>query len=199
VTHPPAEGPANRWTQRTDVPRGANYDARFERIAAAGGDVHGEADLVSSLAPGPRILDAGCGTGRVAIELAGRGFDVVGVDVDPSMLDSARRKAPSLTWVLGDLATDVIEGTFDAVVLAGNVLIFVAPGTEATVVQQCAARLRPGGLMIAGFQLRPGRYDPSQLDVGAAAADLELIHRWSTWDRGDFANGDYQVSVHRRR
>ena len=50
------------------------------------------------------VLDAGCGTGRVAIELSRRGHDVVGVDVDEAMLEAARAKAPDLTWVQGDLA-----------------------------------------------------------------------------------------------
>ena len=43
-----------------------------------------------------RVLDAGCGTGRVAIELARRGIEVVGVDADPDMLERARRRAPQL-------------------------------------------------------------------------------------------------------
>src|SRR5262249_53540301 len=62
----------------------------------------GEADLVESLmreAGGTRVLDAGCGTGRVAIELARRGFSVVGLDSDTVMLDTARAKAPELSWV----------------------------------------------------------------------------------------------------
>ena len=83
----------DRWRD-SDVPRGAAYDRRFDDLASAGVDVHGEADLVDSYQPGS-VLDAGCGTGRVAIELARRGRTVVGVDVDAAMLEAARRKAPS--------------------------------------------------------------------------------------------------------
>ena len=61
------------------------YDARWDRLAAAGEEVHGEADFVMALRP-TSVLDAGCGTGRVAIELARRGVEVVGVDADPDML-----------------------------------------------------------------------------------------------------------------
>ena len=94
-----------RWSG-SDVPRGPDYDARWARLAAAGESVHGEADLVEALlreTGGTRVLDAGCGTGRVAIELAARGFAVVGVDADPAMLSEARAKAPGLpgsrpTW-----------------------------------------------------------------------------------------------------
>jgi SAM-dependent methyltransferase len=180
------------------VPRGDDYDARFERLAASGADVHGEADLVASLAPGPRVLDAGCGTGRVGIELDRRGFEVVGTDLDARMLEAARRKAPHLPWVEADLASLALDDAFDVVVLAGNVLIFVAPGAEPDAVARCADHLVPGGLLVAGFSIRRGGYDHEALDAHAADVGLELVHRWSTWDRGDWRGGDYQVSVHRR-
>lgn len=190
----------SRWTDRTDVPRGDAYDQRFADLEAAGTDVHGEVELVCSLGPGPRILDAGCGTGRVAIELARRGFEVTGLDIDPGMLGAARRKAPDLPWIEGDLAATAFDEPFDAVVLAGNVLIFVAPGTEAAVVARCASHLRSGGLLVAGFQVQAGGYGPGPLDADADAAGLELVDRWSTWDRGPWSpGGSYQVSVHRRR
>ena len=62
---------------------GDEYQARFDSLAARGVDVHGEVAFVLGLDPAPAsVLDAGCGTGRVAIELARRGVEVVGVDVD---------------------------------------------------------------------------------------------------------------------
>ena len=194
-----SEPGGSRWTDRTDVPRGDDYDRRFRDLAASGTDVHGEVALVQALTPGPRVLDAGCGTGRVAIELAARGFEVTGLDIDPEMLAAAQRKAPEITWIHGDLSSAELADTYDTVVLAGNVLIFVADGTEAQVLARCAAHLRPGGLLIAGFQVQPGGYGPAPLDADAAAAGLSLQHRWSTWDRRPWADGDdYQVSVHRQ-
>ena len=71
----------SRWSERTDVPRGASYDERWRELEAKGVSIHGEADLVAWLAPGGSVLDAGCGTGRVAIELARRGHEIVGVDL----------------------------------------------------------------------------------------------------------------------
>ena len=201
MTEPTNDRPTggSRWTESADVPRGDDYDARFERLAASGADVHGEADLVSSLAPGARVLDAGCGTGRVAIELARRGHHVVGLDLDPAMLTAARRKAPDLRWVEGDLAATGLGERFDVVALAGNVLIFVAPGTEAQVVARCAEHLVEGGLLIAGFQVAPGGFGPDALDRAAADAGLALVDRWATWDCAPWVpGGDYQVSVHRR-
>lgn len=189
----------SRWGDDPTVARGATYDARFERLAASGADVHGEATLVAELSPGPRVLDGGCGTGRVAIELARRGFDVNGVDLDPAMLDQARAKAPELTWELADLAEATAAEPFDTVVLAGNVLIFLTPGAEDRTVAHVATLLRPGGLLVAGFQLRPGGYGVEAFDAAAEGAGLALVHRWSTWDRGAWtAASDYQVSVHER-
>src|SRR6202162_4237663 len=108
---------------------GRAYQARFDELAAKGLDVHGEATLVLSLRP-KSVLDAGCGTGRVAIELARHGVDVVGVDVDGSMIAEARRRAPHLQWAQADLATLDLGRLFDLVVLAGNVPLFCPPGTR---------------------------------------------------------------------
>jgi SAM-dependent methyltransferase len=191
-----------RW-QDTSLPRGDDYDDRWRKLAAAGGSIHGEADLVESLlrdSDGTRVLDAGCGTGRVAIELAHRGFSVVGIDSDAAMLQTARAKAPELTWLHADLVEmDSHVGTeFDVVVAAGNVMIFLAPGSERSVVDQLARRLAPGGFLVSGFQLNTGRLTLDRYDEYAAAAGLELVHRWSTWDRKPFDGDDYAVTAHGR-
>ena len=151
------------------------------------------------------VLDAGCGTGRVAIELARRGLEVVGLDGDPGMLSAARDKAPELEWVRADLSDfDLFEADgssrrrFDAAVLAGNVMIFVVPGTEGAVLEHLAAHLRPGGLVVAGFQLIAGRLSLERYDDLAAGAGLALADRYATWDRDPWTpGGDYAVSVHR--
>lgn len=176
---------------------GQQYQARFDELAASGVDVHGEARLVASFGP-RRVLDAGCGTGRVAIELARRGIDVVGVDLDAGMLATARAAQPELAWVEGDLATVELEPvSFDLVVMAGNVLLFTPPGTESAVVANLARALEPGGRLVAGFSLVPGRYDTARYDADCAAAGLQLAARWSTWARGPVRDGDvYAVSVH---
>ena len=190
---------ANRW-MAGGVPRGADYDRRFDELAALGHDVHGEAALVEAYRPAS-VLDAGCGTGRVAIELARRGHDVVGVDFDPGMLEVARGKAPQLEWVEGDLADPaVLAGRrFDAVVLSGNVLIFVEPGTEGRVLSNVARLLVDGGWSIAGYSLRPSGFDVATHDALAASAGLVLSDRWSTWEGKPFGpDSSYAVSVHRK-
>ena len=188
----------NRWL---NTPRASadEYDARYDQRAAAGENVHGETDFVMRFAP-RSALDAGCGTGRVARELARRGVDAVGVDIDADMLATARRRSPELTWHCADLASVDLQRTFDVVVLAGNVMIFLAPGSEERVVANMARHLAPGGVLMAGFQLQPGRLGVERYDEIVTAAGLALSERWSTWDRGAWdPHGEYALSVHRLR
>jgi SAM-dependent methyltransferase len=191
-------GGDNPWL-RGDGARGDNYDRRFDALASTGRDVHGEAEFVSSL--GVRsVLDAGCGTGRVAIELGRRGLEVAGVDLDAGMLNTARRKAPELSWHCADLADPGLDlgRQFDAVVMAGNVMIFVTPGTEGAVLETAVRHLRGPGIVVSGFSLRPGGLSVLEYDRLAASTGLSLTGRWSTWDRSPFTDGDaYAVSLHR--
>lgn len=189
----------SRWLERDDVPRGDEYDARWRALEAAGQSIHGEADFICRFEPSS-VLDAGCGTGRVAIELARRGIDVVGVDLDPNMLDSARAKAPQIEWVEHDLVSVDVGRTFDVVAMPGNVMIFVQPGSEAAVVANMARHLAPGGRLISGFQLDHA-YGLDDYERDAEAAGLEAVALYSTWNGDEFDRddpGDYAVLVHRR-
>lgn len=192
---------------------GAEYDAPYFARAAAGEDIHGEANLITTLlrehfptradtAPHTlQILDAGCGTGRTGIELAQRGYEVVGVDLDAVMLDQARAKAPNLTWHQADLATVQLAERFDCIVLAGNVMIYVTPGSEATVLANLCSQLKPGGLVVAGFESRPPTW--SQLtpqryvDIAAATGLTEVAH-WAGWGREPIQpQSNYALFVHK--
>lgn len=199
----------SRWQELTGGTSGSEYAARFEALARSGKDVHGEAAFCAALAPaGARVLDAGCGTGRVMIRLAELGYDCVGVDLDASMLDVARAEAPHLPFLRADLAEfdpDAlgIAADFDVVVAAGNVLPLLTPGTEATVVARLAAALRPGGLLVAGFGLDaahlpvPPTLTLPEYDACCAAAGLTFVDRFATWDAEPYEGGGYAVSVHR--
>lgn len=187
----------NRWLTTRGQERAETYDAAWVELAATGADVHGEANFVEALRP-RTVLDAGCGTGRVAIELSRRGVAAVGVDLDQTMLDVARRKAPDAEWIEGDLASIDLGRSFELVVAAGNVFIFLAPGTERAVVANLARHLQPGGLLVAGFQLRDGGLTLAQYDAHCAAAGLTLVERFATWERAPYDGGDYAVSVCRR-
>ena len=190
-------GTENRWPRTRGAPKGDDYDARYDAREAAGLSVHGEADLIMRYAPSS-VLDAGCGTGRVARELARRGVDVVGVDIDVEMLATAKRRSPELAWLEADLASVDLGRTFATVVLAGNVMIFLTPGTEQKVLANLVRHLEPGGVLIAGFQLHSDQLSIERYDRLAAAAGLTLAERWSTWDGAAWTQGgDYAVSVHR--
>jgi 2-polyprenyl-3-methyl-5-hydroxy-6-metoxy-1,4-benzoquinol methylase len=176
---------------------GDAYQRRFDELAAGGKDVHGEVGFVMTLAPAT-VLDAGCGTGRVARELARRGVGVVGVDADESMIATARERDPELDWRVADLCGLDLGRTFDVVVMAGNVPLFTGEGTHAALVAGCAGHVAPGGALVAGFQLGRG-YDLADYDAHCAAAGLALADRRANWDGDPFvADGDYAVSVHRR-
>lgn len=199
-----------RWHELTGGRTGEEYAARFAELARSGKDMHGEAAFCGELAaPGARVLDAGCGTGRVAIRLAELGYDVVGVDVDESMVGVARREAPDLVWLQGDLAdlpADVWErGPYDLVVMAGNVIPLLAHGTLDDTVAGLAAVLAPGGLLVAGFGLDAQHLPPgcpvtplADFDRATGSAGLEQVARFSTWDGQGFDEAEgYAVSVHR--
>ncbi|MEV5814858.1 class I SAM-dependent methyltransferase [Streptomyces mutabilis] len=200
----------NRWEQLTGGRSGEEYAARFAELAERGQDVHGEARLCATLVPpGARVLDAGCGTGRVLIQLAQLGYDGVGVDQDASMLAVARRNAPRLTWLQADLAdfdpaAAGVGSGFDLVVAAGNVFPLLAPGTESAVAARLAQALRPGGLLVAGFGLDqehlpvPPSLTLADYDAHCAEAGLTLTDRFATWDADPYDGGGYAVSVHRR-
>ncbi len=201
-----------RWQQLTGGTSGAEYAARFEALAAGGQDVHGEATFCAALvSPGSRVLDAGCGTGRVGARLAELGCDVVGIDVDESMLAVARRQTPSVPWLLADVSAPSPDlsslDPFDLVVLAGNVVPLLAPGRLPDAVRTLAGLLAHGGLVVAGFGLDAGHLPAgcpvtplSEYDAVADAHGLELVDRHSTWDALPYDPGSgYAVSVHRRR
>lgn len=192
-----------RWS---DVaPSGDEYAERFAQLEASGAGVHGEADLCEALTnAGDLILDAGCGTGRVAIELARRGRRCAGVDIDGSMLEVAQRRAPELDWFERDLANLDLQQRFHLVVAAGNVIPLLEPDTEAAVVRRFAAHLLPSGSLVSGFGLDADHlpltkppFGLSEYDAWCNDGGLVLVARYATWARQPFNGGGYAVSLHK--
>ncbi len=202
--------PPTRWAELAGYSSGSEYAARFAALAATGKDMHGEATFCANLVSSPaRVLDAGCGTGRIAIRLSELGYQVTGVDVDESMLAQARADRPELTWLHADLAElDLDRHTFQLVIAAGNVIPLLAPGTLPDTMQRLAGVLSDDGLLVTGFGLAarqlPAGCPVTELadyDRAARAAGLILLHRFSAWDGAPYpANepGSYCVTVHRR-
>jgi SAM-dependent methyltransferase len=194
-------GKPTRWQTDTSPGHTQWYIERFRRMASDGTDLGGEARLLDAMvAPGSRILDAGSGTGRVAAELAARGHHVVGVDADPALVEAARLDYPAPEFVVADLAELDLStmDPFDAAVVAGNVMVFLAPGSEKDVLTRLAAHVRPEGPIVIGFAT-DREYPLDAFDADAAAAGLRLDDRFATWDLRPWRDGaDFVVTVLRR-
>jgi SAM-dependent methyltransferase len=181
------------------------YIDRFRGMAARGDDLAGEARLIDAMVPrGARILDAGCGTGRVGGILAGRGHEVVGVDLDPALIEAARadhpaaREAgrPAPTWLVGDLSELALDPPgFDVIVCAGNVMTFLAPDTRRPVLARLRAHLGDDGRAVVGFGAGRG-YGFDDFRADAADAGLAPSVTLSTWDLRPFHDrADFLVAV----
>jgi SAM-dependent methyltransferase len=185
-------GKPTRWQTDTSPGHSQWYVDRFRQLAADGADLAGEARLLDAMVPpGSRILDAGCGTGRVAGALAARGHTVVGVDLDPALVEAARKDYPGPEFLVADLADLDLESTvdsFDAAVVAGNVMVFLAPGSEVDVLTRIAAHVRPDGPIVVGFAT-DREYPLDAFDADVAAAGLRVDQRFATWDLRPWHDG----------
>ncbi len=193
----------NRWLQMIEQNPGhsAWYIERFRTMAAEGADLHGEARLVDAMAPRhARILDAGCGPGRVGGRLADLGHDVVGVDIDPALIVAAEHDHPGPTWVAADLASlDLaargLPAEFDVVVSAGNVMTFLDPDTRRPVLARLGAHLAPAGRVVVGFGAgRDYAFEDFFADVAAVGLHPDLL--LATWDLRPFTSAsEFLVAV----
>ena len=189
-----------RWFTSTKEGHSEWYVQRFRTAAEEGTDITGEARLLDAIVPPrSRILDAGCGPGRLGAELHARGHIVVGVDVDPVLIAAAREDHPGPTWLVADLADlELDEEPFDAALIAGNVMVFVAPGTEADVLTRVAAHVKPDGVVVVGFDLDL-HYPLEAFDADLVATGLRVEQRFATWDLRPLPDDpDYAVTIARR-
>lgn len=183
------------------------YAQRWRDLAAAGEDIFGEARLIDAMVPrAAHVLDAGCGSGRIGGHLLTQGHRVVGVDLDPRLIDIARADHPDARWFVGDLAAldlpaqGITEG-FDAIVCAGNVMTFLHPDTRREVLRRLGLHLatagggRRAGRLVVGFGRDRGYEFQDYLD-DVAHAGLEVQVGLATWDLRPFeADSDFLVTV----
>ena len=201
MSNVPGSEVSERWVEWRRTVDLVKYDQRWESMAARGENVHGEADAVTRLierhvvdrvgADGPRVchvLDAGCGTGRLAVELERRGHIVTAIDLDPDMVERARAKSSAIRWLVGDLAKldDVIDADdgYDVIVMAGNILNFCAPGSQTTIVHNLVRHLAAGGLLVCGWsqELRDDAYRWTDFVRDAREVGANLAETWTNWD-----------------
>ncbi|MGV9796585.1 class I SAM-dependent methyltransferase [Mycobacterium sp. NPDC003449] len=191
------------WMQKVAADPGHShwYIERFRSLARAGEDLHGEARLVDAMVPrGARILDAGCGPGRLGGYLAAAGHHVVGVDVDPELIKAAEQDHPGPRWLVGDLAElDLpargITEKFDVILSAGNVMTFLAPSTRVQVLSRLRAHLAADGRAVIGFGA--GRdYEFGQFLDDTAHAGFARDLLLATWDLRPFTeDSDFLVAL----
>lgn len=193
----------NVWLRiiREDPGHSTWYIERFRSMAAAGDDLAGEARLVDTMVPRQaRILDAGCGPGRVAGYLSDKGHHVVGVDIDPELLAAAGQDYPGPQWLVDDLATlnlpaRGVRAGFDAIVCAGNVMTFLAPDTRGAVLSRLRAHLNDAGRVAVGFSTDRG-YPVDEFLGHAGDAGLTADVLLSTWDLRPYRDdADFLVAL----
>ncbi|MDG0977162.1 MAG: class I SAM-dependent methyltransferase [Ilumatobacter sp.] len=201
MTEPQVE--PSKWTEivREDPTHSHRYVERFRTMEAEGRDLAGEARLIDALAPrAARVLDAGCGPGRVGAFLHSLGHTVVGVDVDPVLIVAANADHPGPTWIVADLAElslapDVAGDGFDVIVSAGNVVTFLAPSTRRAVLTNLRHSLRPEGRLVIGFGAgRDYPFDEFFEDVNAVGLTVDV--RLSSWDGRPYdATSEFLVAI----
>jgi len=188
----------NLWLQQIAANPGHSqwYIERFRTMARDGKDLGGEARLIDAMvARGARILDAGCGAGRVGGLLAALGHEVTGVDLDPELIAAAGADHPGPDWRVGDLAELDLPDRFDVIVCAGNVMTFVAPDTRGEILRRMRAHLGERGRVVIGFGADRGyAFDDFRADAATAGLTTDVL--LASWDLRPFGPGaDFLVAL----
>jgi SAM-dependent methyltransferase len=163
-----------------------------------------------------RVLELGCGTGRLTLQIAQTGIDIVGVDLSASMLEAARVKALALSldvpFVQADMRHFDLPGKFSTILIPGNSLLHLLTTEELKQCLACVRRhLAPAGRLvfdiskwdIAVFSRDPGQRYPSftlgeitieeSTSYDAAAQVRNVVWYLSTAGTPDFRQIEYQL------
>ena len=197
--------PLPRWFTENEEGHSQRFVEHFRDLRIKGTDIEGEARLLDAIvAPHSLILDAGCGAGRIAGALHRRGHRVFGVDIDPILIEAAKIDYPGPTWIQADLYDLDLDSfglkeKFDACILAGNVMPYIAVGTGAQVLSNVAKHLRNDAPVVVGFSQARG-YSLKDFDHDLSIANLEMDLRFSSWDLRPWTpDSDYSVTIARTR
>ncbi|HWO15495.1 MAG TPA: class I SAM-dependent methyltransferase [Solirubrobacterales bacterium] len=134
-----------------------NYGPAFMRVAAALGEYDSTQEDAAAaiellgLAPGARVLDAGCGFGRFTAAMAEQGCETIGVDISPAAIAEAERRCPGPTYLVADLTEPLPEGVgpFDALLSMYSSYGYGATVEEDEAMLRAFRRaLKPGGRLL---------------------------------------------------
>lgn len=137
------------------------------------------------VSPGTRVLDLGCGVGRWSRLLAARGATVTGVDISPTMIEEARRRAASegvserCRFAVGDVSALEVEGEFDLILGVTVLQHILDPGALHAALYGMSARVAPGGVIVlleAAPMALVNRCDTTVFKARPRATYLELFH-----------------------
>ncbi|MBA3864892.1 MAG: class I SAM-dependent methyltransferase [Solirubrobacterales bacterium] len=156
----------------------------WEELARAGG--------------GP-VLDLGCGTGRVALHLARRGHRVVGIDLEPALIESLRERGRGLPLegVVADARDFRLEDEFPLAVAPMQVMQLLPDSTaRVACLRRVASQLRPGGRFAAAILEQM----PEPDDSPPPLPDVREVDGWIYSSLAvEVAVGDGEIVIHRLR
>jgi len=140
-----------------------NYDEWHKGLM----DDDGAVTALFDLAGGGPVVEFGVGTGRLAVPLAERGAEVVGVDISPEMLAKLKEKSSAVTVVEADMTTVSLEREFALAYIAFNsIFVLETQQDQVRMFRNAAAHLRPGGRFVLETEVqRPAGTDRGMLRV----------------------------------
>ena len=195
--------PPSRW-QQAGPAAAEGFGRKFADLVASGQDVDGEARLADTLLPrGGRVLDVGAGMGRVTAALTARGHRVTGLEPDAALVAQARATYDGIEVVHADVLALgeglLADEEFDLVVVVGNVMVFLAAGTERETLRLLRSRLADGGRVLVGFHLvgapeHARAYPAEEFTADVEAAGLRVDARFGSYELHP-ANEEYAVWV----
>jgi SAM-dependent methyltransferase len=139
-------------------------------------------DWIAGLPEGARILDFGCGYGRLTAELAAAGWRAVGVDFSAGMIERGQRAHPGLELrQIEGLPLAEPDGAFDAALLVAVLTCIPDDAGQRALIAELARLIRPGGLLcVSDYLLQTGARHAARYSAGLARHGL-----YGVWDRDD--------------
>lgn len=182
----------------------SSYAAKMRQLVQSGIDMEVDARFVDMIcARGSRILDVGCGIGNAVSALRSRGHVAYGIDPTPAVIGVALELCdPSWFRPLGaldvapsHLARQGLPGSYDVILMSGNVPAFLSGDELGEVFGHVATLLDPGGKLVVGTTTAV-RGGPGDQDRAAASAGLKPAQRFADWHLGPFTDDSpWSVSV----